>query len=144
MPRTLFAVPQLHAVVLMLALLPGQVVAGLPERISGVMVLDQEVLAWLREYHAAKDEKTQLRLLRDLARTRDPRVAMVLGEWVVFGDFGRTDPKPIQIEAARLLCVNYLKRDVSTLPIHLLLLKAHLAWLADGEEIRARAKRLPQ
>ena len=64
----------------LLLLLPGQALAGPAEGVSGRMVFDDEVAAGLRKYREERDEEKRAALLHDLARTRDPRVALVLGE----------------------------------------------------------------
>lgn len=64
-----------------LALLsPGRpAFAGPPEGVSGATVLDR-VADGLRQYHREKDEGRRRPLLWKLAPTRDPRVAVALGE----------------------------------------------------------------
>src|SRR5579885_3760935 len=76
MTRTVFAV------CLFVLLLPGRpALAGPPEKVSGRMVLD-EVADGLRKYRKMTDPEAQIRMLGRLARTRDPRVAVLLGEVV--------------------------------------------------------------
>jgi hypothetical protein len=53
--------------------------AGLPEWPSGRMVLD-EVADGLRRYRAARTPEAKVAWLRKLAPTRDPGVALALGE----------------------------------------------------------------
>jgi hypothetical protein len=63
-----------------LALLsPKEAVAGPPEGMSGAMKLDK-VEDGLRQYRKAKSPVVRLRWLEKLAPTRDPRVAVALGE----------------------------------------------------------------
>jgi hypothetical protein len=78
MPTTFAAALPLLAV---LALLPGKVVAGPPEKASGTMTFDR-VADGLRKYRAEKDEGKRSEWLRRLAPSRDPRVAVEL--WEVF------------------------------------------------------------
>jgi hypothetical protein len=64
----------------LLAMLMGPMAfAGGPEKVSGQMVLD-EVADALRRYRREKDESKRIRWLVALAPTRDPRVAVALGE----------------------------------------------------------------
>ena len=74
MPRTL------PVLALLGLLVPGRpALAGPPEGVSGRIVLD-EVWDGLRQYRAEKDPERRIRLLEKLAPSRDPRVAVVLGE----------------------------------------------------------------
>jgi hypothetical protein len=62
---------------LLLAGLP--VVAGPPERPAGRMAFD-EVADGLRRYRRERDPQRRRELLQKLAPTRDPRVAVAMGE----------------------------------------------------------------
>ncbi len=63
------------------AVLPAPLAAGPPEGPSAKMALaPDEVADGLRKYRNAKNEAKRLRLLDKLARTRDPRVAVALGD----------------------------------------------------------------
>src|SRR4051794_8005929 len=75
MPRTTAAV-----LLAALALLtPGTAPAGPPEGASGKMAFDS-VAAGLRKYRKETDEAKRIRWLERLAPSKDPRVAVVLGE----------------------------------------------------------------
>jgi hypothetical protein len=80
MPRkTLAAVLPLLAV--LVALTAGKTVARPPEGVSGRMVLLPDLVAdGLREYRRETDVGRQFEWLDKLASTRDPRVAVALGE----------------------------------------------------------------
>src|SRR5262249_15980430 len=62
------------------AVLAPPAVAGPPGGVSGRMVYVDEVADGLRKYRAARDDGKRAELLGKLARTRDPRVAVALGE----------------------------------------------------------------
>jgi hypothetical protein len=76
MPRTFAAAVLLAALAL---LPPGKAVAGPPDGASGKMVLD-EVADGLRKYRKEEDLDRRFKALNRLAPTRDPRVAVALGE----------------------------------------------------------------
>jgi hypothetical protein len=74
MPRTLLVLTLFVALVSV-----RSVLAGPPDGVSGRMVLD-EVADGLQKYRSARDENKRTWWLRKLGPTRDPRVAVVLGE----------------------------------------------------------------
>src|SRR5262245_6895096 len=71
--------PRMIAAVLLLTFTMEQAVAGPPEKASGTMVFDT-VGDGLRKYEQSNDPYRRAALLRRLAPTRDPRVAVALGE----------------------------------------------------------------
>ena len=87
MPRKLadFVLP---LTVMLLALtLPGNAVAGPPEKIHEKLVFD-EVADGLRKYRKETDPEKRMERLEKLARSRDPRVAIVLASISTDGLFG--------------------------------------------------------
>jgi len=71
--------PRMIAAVLLLLFALGQAVAGPPEKSSAKMVLD-EVADGLRKYRKEQDTEKRIRWLKKLAPTKDPRVAVALGD----------------------------------------------------------------
>ena len=124
----------LKMLVAFLLLFPGQSLAGPPEGPSGRMVLD-EVADGLQRYRQETDPQKRRRWLRGLAPTKDPRVAVVLGEAL-------SDADPDYL-AASLLCQYYLPDYKPTSPKW-----AHLPagewWEANEDDLRRRAKLLPE
>ncbi len=117
-----------------LFLFPGQSLAGPPEGPSGRMVLD-EVADGLQRYRQETDPQKRRRWLRGLAPTKDPRVAVALGEAL-------SDADPDNA-AASLLCQYYLPDSKPPSPKW-----AHLPagewWEANEDDLRRRAKLLPK
>jgi hypothetical protein len=100
MPRTFAVVLPFLTVLILLS--QGRAVAGLLEGVSGKMVLALDpVAAGLRQYRRETDPPKRIKLLKKLAPTGDPRVAVVLGETLF-------DKQPwISHEAAHLLADHY-------------------------------------
>ena len=148
MPRTTFAsvTLPLFAMLPLLAVLalamPGTALAGPPEAVSGKMVLD-EVAEKLRRCGKEPDEDRRLELLFRLARSesRDPRVAVALGEFL------QTSRDEVnQVDAAILVFRLYglrlrSSRDGRGDPF----VRDARAWWKENEaDLRRRAKQLPQ
>jgi hypothetical protein len=115
-------------------ILPGKTVAGPPEGVSGEMVLDKVADGLLR-YRLQTDPQKRRRWLKQLAPTKDPRVAVVLGEALAYAD-------PDYL-AAYLLCQYYLSRDNPPSPKWAAYLSAAEWWDANEADLRRRAKQLP-
>jgi hypothetical protein len=127
---------------LLALVLPGQAVAGPPERVSGKMVLD-EVVDGLRRYRRAKDADARIKLVEKLiklAPTRDPRVAVALGERLSCDD------------AIEQFCVaaTIVEEFGATVPPHKNLSvkqytrAASVWWEANEADLRRRAAQLPR
>ena len=104
------------------------------------MVLD-EVADGLRKYRKAKEPVSRIRRLEKLAPTKDPRVAVVLGEMLTGGERGVSKPG---YRAAGLI-----NRYYSTYPVRGVGWDATVGtadeWWKDNEaDLRRRAKQLPQ
>jgi hypothetical protein len=116
--------------ILALVVLPGMAArAGPPERPSGRMVRD-DVAEGLLRYRRATDPERRRALLRQLAPTGDPRVAVALGEALASAGFAY--PEII------LLAEFYLppEKRGSTDSVW--------DWWRENEaELRRRAERLP-
>jgi len=125
-----------------LLLLPGQALAGPPEGVSGRMALaPDEVADGLRKYRLTKGRKERGDLLcrLALASSKDPRVAVALGEAL-----GDKDLSPL---ARDLLagCGYVMPPDVIVLvigpePYYF----AEDWWKANEADLRRRAKALPR
>jgi hypothetical protein len=128
------------AVVLPLAVLAvvpaGRAVASPPEGVSGRMVLD-EVVDGLRRYDAARTEAARVAWLRALKQTRDPRVAVVLGESL------REASPEVRGAAAEMLALYFipLRRAESNSDY---LVYAIGWWTQNKADLRRRAKQLPR
>jgi hypothetical protein len=132
MPRMFAAVP-----LLVLALgLPGTALAGPPEGVSGKMVLDK-VADGLRQYRQAKGLAVRKRLLKKLAPTHDPRVAVTLGEALADSEID---------EFAAWELRSHYRTTRGSLPINKdeLMTESTTWWHANGADLRRRAKQLPQ
>jgi hypothetical protein len=137
MPRT-FAAAVLLAAMALLA--TGSVVAGPPEGVSGKMALDN-VEDGLRRYRQEKDNEKRYRLLERLALTRDPRVALALGELLRCAD------EDDRFVAATLLIGNYGATPPRTIsqPAADGFIEAAGAWWKKNEAgLRRRAAQLPR
>ncbi len=141
MPRT-FARLALLLVVSLALLSPGNVVAGPPEKIPGKLVFD-EVADGLLRYRAEEDEQKRMKWLVRLAPTRDPRVAVVLGELVTAWKPNRN---PEVMEEGELAFICLIKFEYDTSFSHSTnYYKSVLGWWKTNEvELRRRAKRLSQ
>jgi hypothetical protein len=134
MQRTLFAVP------LTLALLPGlapRIVAGPPDGASGNMVLD-EVADGLRKYRKEKDPEKRAAWLERLAPSKDPRVALALGEAREESD--RTVARAASIALFELYCP---PGELETITLASLWVRTGDWWKANEADLRRRAKELP-
>jgi hypothetical protein len=127
---TAFVLPLLPVLVLAL---PGKVVAGPPEGVSGKLVLDK-VEDGLRNYRRKKDSERRIMWLRKLAPTHDPRVAIVLGEAMDTND-------SVGCEAELLLLYYYVPRPAGSIVGGDWV---HPWWDKNEADLRRRAKQLPQ
>ena len=122
----------------LLLLLPGQVIAGPPEGASGGMVLEPDPIAdGLTAYAKMKDPERRIARLERLARSCDPRVAVVLAGLV------EGPENDIGERAGFALLWHY--SDVELKPRRLSAPKQVLArrWWADhGEELYRQVRRL--
>ena len=121
------------AVVVILFAQPGNSVAGPPEKISGVMVFD-EVADGLRKYRQETDTGRRIRRLEKLALTRDPRVAIVLGDLL-----GSTD-RETQIYAAGIIDRHF--HPFVYQGIGILVLQARVWWMDNQADLRRRAEQI--
>jgi hypothetical protein len=131
MTRALFTLLALFAV------LPSgtRAFAGPPEGVSGRMVLD-EVADALRRYRREKDEGQRVKLLVALAPTRDPRVAVALGEALA-------NPSPgVRLSAGYALTRYYRGAFVTGGYKHQAAVGEDW-WRANEADLRRRAKALP-
>jgi hypothetical protein len=127
--------PRLVALALLAFLLPLPAAAGPPEGVSGRMALaSDEVADGLRKYRKEKDCGRALALLRILAPTKDPRVAMVLGELLTGQD------EDVSFEAAVVLKQTF----PSAIPSGVYREQALFWWKVNEAALRRRAKELPR
>jgi hypothetical protein len=124
------------AALALLALLAPPAVAGPPEGVSGRMVLD-EVVAGLMRYRCETDQAKRWDLLANLARTRDPRVAVVLGELLDHGNDCE------QVEAACLIILHYQRREPPAC-LTGIVPPIRAWWKKNEADLRRRAKELPR
>jgi hypothetical protein len=110
------------------------------------MVLDK-VGEGLKQFLEEKDHERRLRWLKQLAPTRDPRVAVVLGElvneaWTAKGPLN-TDEQVADVAAARDLLERYYMppavQDGKTDPLG----RALRWWRGNRDDLHRRAKQLP-
>jgi hypothetical protein len=120
-----------------LLLFPSQALAGPPEVVSGRIVLDK-VMDGLRRYRRETDPEKRIRWLEKLAPSRDPRVAVVLGELFERGllTARAVGPDP-SVAAEVLLYVHYVPGGGDTRAIF-------DWWSANEADLRRRAKLLPE
>jgi hypothetical protein len=131
MPSLLIAVPLL---VLTLAL-SGPTLAGPPEGVSGKMVMARdEVADELRKYRQEILPTARLRWLKKHASTKDPRVALAIGE-------ATTDPDPTLSLWSRILLFNNV---IDSPKPSMTLGELAVWWKENGADLRRRAKQLPQ
>ncbi|HEX5270274.1 MAG TPA: hypothetical protein VFW33_07305 [Gemmataceae bacterium] len=127
-------IPPLLAALVLLA--PGKVVAGPPKGASGKMVFD-EVADGLRRYANEKNGRRRAELLRRLAPTHDPRVALALGK-------GLGDPSfPVHAAACDCLVDYYAPRDLLE-SLGSRWMTACQWWNANEADPRRRAAQLPR
>jgi hypothetical protein len=123
-----------------LLLLPGQVLAGPPEGVSGRMAFD-EVADGLRYYRKEQDPKKCINWLWRLAPTRDPRVAVALWDAACSGD-----DEQRQAAAGHLLCKYFLRgtqfHRVEDSGVQVF--EGQKWWDANGADLRRRARELPR
>jgi hypothetical protein len=125
--KSLLVLSLLPALALAL-LVPGRAAAGPPDGPSGRMDFD-EVAGALRRYHREEDVAKRVVWLEKLAPTRDPRVALLIGE------FPPDDIPPTRYIALRRLLVRYYVPRGERLD----------RWWRDNEaDLRRRAMQLPQ
>jgi hypothetical protein len=128
------------AVLLLGVLAPGHPAhAGPPEGVSGAMVLD-EVADGLRRYRMARTPQASMTLLRRLAPTRDPRVAVALADAAV-GDNSPLTGSGRQ-HAAWLLMRHYIPEG-EWLYGAKYTATAQAWWQRSEADLRRRAKELP-
>ena len=125
------------AVLLVLAQ-PGKSVAGPPEKISGKLVFD-EVADGLRKYRKEKDEKKRVKWLEKLAPTRDPRVAVAIGE-------GLDDSSSCICDSAFSMLWSHYAYPGTREPWHQNEFEywTRRWWKEHEADLRRRAKQLPQ
>jgi hypothetical protein len=129
------------AAVLPLLFAVGQAVAAPPERTSGKMVLDK-VADGLRKFRREKEDLKRGDYLIELARTRDYRVAVVLGELQeeLYADLkaGR-DGTDVGWVAHIMLYTYFTPRELGGVGSQV----AFTWWEANKADLRRRAKQLP-
>ena len=134
MSRTLFALS-----LALVAVLPAPLAAGPPDAPRGAMVLD-EVSEGLRKYRKATTPQARIGLLRKLAPTHDPRVAVLLGELQERWHNAVVDePAPDPGVAASILLGEYYvpTNRRGNCPV--------FDWWKENEtDLRRRAKELPR
>lgn len=138
MYKTFTAFVALLAVLPLLS--PGKALAGPPEGASGKMVLAQDkVSRALLNYRRESDAHRRLAMLTDLARVRDPRVAIALGKALY-------DPSAdLRVQAAFGIFFN----QTGEVPRKMMRGPEALSWARDWwdknePDLRRRAARLPQ
>jgi hypothetical protein len=122
----------------LLALPAPPAAAGPPEGVSGEMVFVDKVADGLRKYRAESDVGKRIERLTALAATRDPRVAVVLGELLERSQTApqRESPDP-GVAADVLLHVHYVPGGGGN--------KEVFDWWKKNEaDLRRRAKLLPR
>jgi hypothetical protein len=134
MPKAMFSA----LLALALPALPwqGSALAGPSDGLSGKIVPD-EVAKGLRQYHEEKDAKKRVARLERLARTRDPRVGVVLGQRLDCGF-----PGVEIIPAAELLGRHYA--PPAWLPSRKSFIRGWHWWEQNEVDMRRRAKQLPR
>ena len=112
--------------------------AGPPEGLSGRMAFVDKVAAGLRQYHQEGDAGKRIEWLTRLAPTRDPRVAVVLGElwehWYAAPSHEYPDPG---VAADVLLHVHFVPGGGDKKRIR-------DWWKQNEADLRRRAKLLPK
>jgi hypothetical protein len=134
MPRTLFAVPLTLA--LLASLAPGSAVAGPPEGVSGKLVLDKAG-AGLDRYHKETDPARRAEWLTALAPTRDPRVAVALGEALESSNKRIISAAVYALAYHYDTCVLYPREETPDAA-------ALRWWKANKADLYRRAKELPR
>jgi hypothetical protein len=138
MSRTRFIVV-LTLFALLSLLPPGKAPAGPPAGASGKMVFDAPG-AGLDRYHKEKDPAKRLGWLERLAKTHDPRVAIVLAEAMKVGE-----QQDREAAAWLLRCEYELPyRILASSPSDLLMSHMEDWWKANEADLRRRAAQLPR
>jgi len=123
----------LPADVSLLLLLPGKLVAGPPERVSGRTVLDK-VEDGLRQYRRENNDDKRARLVRRIAGIEEPWVDVVLGEALSDRAY------PVKRDAARqLIQRHYIVLDLSD---EKAISMARWEWKLHEDVLRRRARQL--
>ncbi|HEX5269873.1 MAG TPA: hypothetical protein VFW33_05280 [Gemmataceae bacterium] len=138
MPRRFAGfVPPLFAA--LAVLLPGAALAGPPEGASGRMVLD-EVADGLRKVRKENDPAKRLGWLKRQARTRDPRVAVALGEAMREGVMKDREAAAWLLRCEYELPLGELAGDPDEPLLH------HMKewWRLNEADLRRRAAQLPR
>jgi hypothetical protein len=120
----------------LVALLPAPLVAVPPEAVSAKLAFD-EVADGLRQYQKETDEVKGLAWLKRLARTRDPRVTVALG------DATDSHLQQVRAEAREILADFYLppeQRRGGDLAND----RAARWWKDNEADLRRRARHLPR
>jgi hypothetical protein len=126
----------LLTVLVVLALMPPErVFAGPPEGVSGKMVFD-EVADGLRRYRREMDARRRSELLSRLAPSRDPRVAVVLGDAIA-----ERSRLPGDTSAYELLYDWFLADEDDFSEV---IRSVRIWWAKNEGDLRRRAKQLPQ
>jgi hypothetical protein len=127
---------RLSVLALFIVLVPARpALADPPERVSGKMVLD-EVVEGLMRYRYETDQDKRWDRLGELARTRDPRVAVVLGDLL---DHGINSE---QQQAAVIFIVQYHGQKGPAC-LTGIVPPVHAWWKKNEADLRRRAKQLP-
>jgi hypothetical protein len=134
-PRTKVAALVVVLLALPVSLAPKGRASG-PEAVSGSMVFDPITDDLLR-YHEETGQRERLACLRRLARTRDPRVAILLGEQLHWSS-------GLRVPAAELLLQHYARIPTEEgfhVANHMNVVES---WWAEHEaDFRRRARQLP-
>ncbi len=141
MQRKTFAASLPPLAMLALTILaPGHCLAGPPEGPSGRMVLaPDEVGDGLRKYWAERDEGARIWLLSKLARSRDPRVGIALGEAL-----GDTSYLGVRAAAAYAILYHHIGWQGGRPGAELAIESASEWWKENKADLRRRAKGLPR
>ncbi len=133
--------PRIIAVVLMLATLavltPVKAVAGPPEGASGKMVLDT-VADSLRKYRKEEDNDRRFKALTRLAPTKDPRVAVALGE-----AFDEEDKGYFRFRVSICIEEYFVPPDFGSQP-DCTEFRVRRWWKENEADLRRRAAQLPK
>jgi hypothetical protein len=138
-PRAIGSLSRLVVPALTLALSASDgAVAGPPERVSGKMVVD-EVSEGLYRYRRETDEARRVDWLSNLARSRDPRVCVAMGEYL-----SARNPFPHQVSVAWLLTEHFMPSPASYDDVVAQIRAARVWWQENEADCRRRAMQLPR
>jgi hypothetical protein len=134
-PATMLLVAGLPLVAALALLSPGNAVAGPPDPVPTRMVTDK-VAEGLRQYRKEPDAQRRGELLRRLAPTGDPRVAVALGEARMEG------PSSLGGEDASLLLYEWFLSDDDDFSE--VIRSVRIWWKKNEADLRRRAATLPR